>query len=244
MLKRFKVPKVLTTSRKPISSRCVAFFMAITDTKLKDSPEGSLRTRSPRESMDDSAGRSLEIDADERIGTATCGAWSSRVSVTRPPQSPCDAQTCHYHATLSTVGSTRTHNQRAESTYVNVRWVRRTIKLCDPTDHKEHASRAPDVEPRGCRLVDHLLVAVRGHTPVIVFFEVTWRWRRRILPSQESSIVHRSNDHWPRLVTQLCLPISLIRPRFRLLQAFYATRDPMNSTDWTVLMKRLVVTLA
>jgi len=94
----------------------VTFFITITDTRLKDNPEGSLRTRNSRESMDDSAGRSLEIDADERIGTATCGAWSSRVSVTRPPQSPCDAQTCHYHATLSTVGSTRTrtHNQCRE----------------------------------------------------------------------------------------------------------------------------------
>lgn len=87
----------------------------------------------------------LEIDADERIGTATCGAWSSRVSVTRPPQSPCDAQTCHYHATLSTMGSTRTNTHtglRATRVYVSVCQVPRTIKPRDPADHKEHTSRA------------------------------------------------------------------------------------------------------
>lgn len=46
-----------------------------------------------------------------RIGTATCRAWSKRVSVTRPPQSPCNAQACHYHATLSTMGSIRARTQ-------------------------------------------------------------------------------------------------------------------------------------
>jgi len=136
--------------------------------------------------VDDSAGRSLEIDADERIGTATCGAWSSRVSVTRPPQSPCDAQTCHYHATLSTMGSThaRTHARTHVRTharmhahgrasvrgYVSVRQVPRAIKLRDPADHKEHTSRAPgrgDADPLITSLSQH-----GGHTPVIVSFEV------------------------------------------------------------------------
>ena len=51
-----------------------------------------------------------------RIGTATCRAWSKRVSVTRPPQSPCDAQACHYHATLSTVGSIRAQRTTVEHT--------------------------------------------------------------------------------------------------------------------------------
>ena len=48
------------------------------------------------------------------IGTATCRAWSKRVSVTRPPQSPCDAQACHYHATLSTMGSIRAQHTTVE----------------------------------------------------------------------------------------------------------------------------------
>lgn len=145
--------------------RRAAFFMAIADTRLKDEPEGNALANIESSGVHGWT-IPLEIDADERIGTATCGAWSSRVSVTRPPQSPCDAQTCHYHATLSTMGSTRTCTHtggRVVRVYVNVCPVPRTIKPRDPADHKEHTSRASGL--RGCRLVDHLLVAVHTDTP-------------------------------------------------------------------------------
>lgn len=53
-----EVAKIQATRKKKTNAIewCVAFLMAITDTRLKDSPEGSLRTRNSRESMDDSAG--------------------------------------------------------------------------------------------------------------------------------------------------------------------------------------------
>lgn len=226
--------------------RRVAFFMAIADTRLKDSPEGSLPTSSPRESI---AGRfrwksMLTSELVRRpAGRGRAGSlWHGHLNHRATPKPVIITRPC-LPRDLRVRVRTQADKPRA-CTWACARFRALSNRVIQRiTRNTRQGRRAEGL----CRLVDHLLVAVHRHTPVIVSFEVARRpksRRRRFLPSQGGSIVRRSDDRWPRLVTQLCLPISLIKPRSRPLKASCATRDPTNSTDWTVLMKRLLLTPA
>jgi len=152
----------------------VAFFVPARRHETRGQPRRQRATTNAKRvlgspwTVDGSAGRSLEIDADERIGTATCGAWSSRVSVTRPPQSPCDAQTCHYHATLSTMGSTHARTHARTRARTHARTQRSNCVIQRITRNTRQGRRAEGG-------ADSLITSLSqhgGHTPVIVSFEV------------------------------------------------------------------------
>lgn len=111
-----------------------------------------------------------------RIGTATCRAWSKRVSVTRPPQSPCNAQACHYHATLSTMGSIRARTQPRNIERVCVAFPLDRMKCtCVPSLPR---SRFVKNKHEGCVKEEPWNVAAR-HTYLIVSFEVALASRSR-----------------------------------------------------------------